>query len=332
MIWLYFILVAAVIIWAGSKLSVYADVLADKFNLSHSTVGILLVSMVTTLPEISTTLGAVVKVGDPNLALGNNLGSFLFNLSIIAICDLVFRKGDILQQASRGNIKHAALSMLLLGVMLTSLMLPIKVSISGHRFGLGSIGVIVMYLIIFFKTHHDGGSEDVLAEDRSQSEMTKAKAIFGFSMSAVVVIAMGILLAIIGDKLAQTYTFMSGSFVGTLFLAIATSLPELTVGISSVRMGAYDLMMGNIMGANMLNVLVIGLADLVYGKEALQIPDNLTTGQLFTGVVGIIATCVVMIGIARKKKDDQKKVLISLESALLFVLHLGCMLILFRFW
>lgn len=336
-VWILFIATAAVIIWAGSKLSLFADVLADKFHLSRSAVGVLLVSMVTTLPELSTSLGAVVRVGNPNLALGNNLGSVLFNLLIIAICDIVFRKGGILRLAHKSILPNAGFAALVLVLMLISLCRPFGLQALGLRFGAGALVVIAVYLVIFFKTRR-GDEDDILPGDRSASEMSKARAVTGFAWSSVVVIAAGIGLAVIGDKIATQHPAMSGSFVGTLFLAIATSLPELTVAITSVRMGAYDLMLGNVMGANMLNVMVIAIADLVYTKEVIRfpawgarpaIPAELDWGQMVSGLGGLAITGLVMAALALNAGKEKRRS-VGWETPLIVVVYLVCLYSLYR--
>lgn len=321
-------------------MSLYADVLADKFNISRSAVGVLLVSMVTTLPELSTTLGAVIKVGNPNLALGNNLGSVLFNLMIIAICDILFRKGGMLRLAHKSILPTAGCSAVILGVMLVSLCMPVGLHVGPLKFGGGALAVIAIYLVVFFRTNQ-AGQDDVLPGDRSKSKMTKTTAMIGFAVSSVIVIAGGIGLAMLGDRMASQYAFLSGSFVGTLFLAIATSLPELTVGITAVRMGAYDLMLGNIMGANMLNVMVIAVADVVYVKGVIRFPSawgqspadaaELDWGQLLSGGGGMLVTFIVMAGLVLNAGKEKKR-MIGWESPVMLAIYLFCLLSLFYRW
>jgi cation:H+ antiporter len=67
----------------------------------------------------------------------------------------------------------------------------------------------------------------------------------------------------IGQTIAQETGF-SESFVGTLFIAIATSLPEVVVSVSAVRIGAIDLAVGNVLGSNLFNILILALDDLVF--------------------------------------------------------------------
>lgn len=337
MIWICFAAIAVIIIFAGSRLSVFADRLAGLLNLSRSAVGILLVSFVTTLPELSTTMGAIIKVGEPNLALGNNIGSVLFNLMIIAVCDIFFRRGGILRQTS-DYVPCMFHSMLLLILMLLALIAPNAVRLFGFNFACGSVFVIAAYLAVFFATHRNAsaGHEKILDEFQAVTDQvahsgtrraTLAKTLAGFLISAVVVVVSGLALASIGDRIAET-TGLGKSFVGTLFLAIATSLPELAVGITSVRIGAYDLMIGNVAGANMLNVLVIAVADLVHRKEALHIPDNLSRSQLLTGFCAILVTLLVMGAMKQKKKSRfgfgwESIVMLAVYTASLYALYKG---------
>lgn len=311
MVWVWFLVIASVIIFAGSRLSVFADQLADLLNLSRSAVGILMVSIVTTLPELSTTLGAIIKVGEPNLALGNNLGSVLFNLMIIALCDILFRKGGILRQTSHHTAPMLQSLLIIAGVLLT-LTLPNRLQLGGWHFNAGSILIVIAYVVIFLLTHRDGGTDrellheqeelsEELSSDRRTAATTLPRALTGFLLCAVVVVICGIQLAGLGDRIAVEYGLDQG-FVGTLFLAVATSLPELTVGITAVKIGAYDLMIGNVAGANMLNVLVIAIADLIHGEAALNIPANLSRSQLLSGGGALAATLVVMGAMKQKKK------------------------------
>lgn len=327
MIWICFAATAAVIILAGSRLSVFADQLAGLLKLSRSAVGILMVSLVTTLPELSTTLGAIVKVGQPDLAIGNNLGSVLFNLIIIAVCDLVFRKGGILRQAHQTAPMLQSLIMLILALL--TLSLPNSLSLNGLNFAAGSPVIIAVYIIIFLTVHRTGRRETGPQEENSGTagkSPALSKALTGFLISAVIVVCCGIILAGLGDRIAAE-TGLGRSFVGTLFLAAATSLPELTVGITSVRIGAYDMMIGNIAGANMLNVLVIAVADLIYKKEALHIPGNLSRSQLLTGGCAAAVTLLAMLAMRQKEKS---KTGVSWESPVMLLIYLASLFALYK--
>ena len=323
MIWIYFITIAAVIIFAGSKLSILAEKLAGLLNISSSAIGLLLVSIITSLPELATSLGAVLKVGQPNLALGNTLGSDLFNLMIIALCDLLFRKKGLLRQTGH-RIAPLLYYLLMISAVCITLTLPNSIAILGMHFNIGSLGIIALYLFIFFRTHKSSGEHASPAPIEDRSEL--GKIIAQFSIAAIVIVVAGIILAHLGDRIAEQ-TGLEQSFVGTLFLAFATSLPELTVSIAAMRMGAYDLMLGNILGSNMFNVFVIAVTDMAYRKEALHMPENISPNLLFIAGCAIAMTFAAMIAIKQKKKANviawESVVMISLYAAGLYALYIG---------
>ena len=323
MIWIYFIAIAAIIIFAGSKLSILAEKLAKLLNISSSAIGLLLVSIITSLPELSTSLSAVIQVQQPNLALGNTLGSDLFNLMIIALCDLLFRKKGLLRQA-RHRIAPLIYYLLMISAVCLTLTLPNSIALLGMHFNIGSLGIIALYLFIFLRTHKSCGEHASPApiEDRSELGKTVAQ----FSIAALVIVVAGIILAQLGDQIAEQ-TGLEQSFVGTLFLAFATSLPELTVSITAMRIGAYDLMLGNILGSNMFNVFVAAIADLAYRKEALHMPENVSSNLLVIAGCAIAMTLIAMISIQQKKKAKiiawESIVMMALYAAGLYALYLG---------
>jgi cation:H+ antiporter len=322
MIWIYFAIIATVIIFAGIRLSTLAEKLAKILNVSSSTVGLLLVSIITSLPELSTSLGAVLKVGQPNLAAGNTLGSDLFNLMIIGLCDLLFRKKGLLRQ-TRHRITPLVHYLLMIGAAILTLTLPNSVAVAGLHFNAGSLGIIGLYLFIFFGTHKSGGKHHAPAEAEDRSELSKT--VTHFSVAAIVIVISGIMLAQLGDQIAEQ-TGLEQSFVGTLFLALATSLPELTVSLTAMKIGAFDLMIGNILGSNMFNVFILAVTDLAYRKEALHIPENISPGLVMIAACAIAMTLVA--GIAGRQKKPAR--FIAWESLVTLGLYLTGLFVLYK--
>lgn len=320
MTWILFIAVAAVIIFAGSKLSSLAEKLAEEFHVSSSAVGLLLVSIVTSLPELSTSLGAALKVGEPNLAVGNTLGSDLFNLMIIALCDLMFRKKGILRQTAH-HIKPLLYYMIMLTGVLLTLTLPNSIHLLGLNFNIGSVLIAIFYITMFVTTHQGEQAK----RDNQPIHPGAWKTALMFALMSAVIIVAGTMLAKLGDQIAEQ-TGLEQSFVGSLLLALATSLPELTVSIASVRIGAYDLMVGNIIGSNMFNVFVCAITDMAYRTGAFHIPDNLDRGLLLIGlcVAGVAAT--TLIGMRQR----QKARFIAWESVATMLLYLTGLYLLYR--
>jgi len=329
MLWLLaFVAIAAVIFVAASKLSVFADLLAERLHLSRSWLGLLVLSVVTTLPEGATTISAILKVDSPNMALGNNYGSILFNTTIIAFCDLIFRKSRLLRHAKDKNAFPAACAVIMIMLSLLAICFPVPLRALGLRFSFGTVVVLAAFMVLFWWMRRFE-MQQLLTEVPGQttSEMSTMHAVLGFVFAAVVVVLCGIGLAVTGKNIAQ-HLGLTHSFVGMLFMAFATSLPELTVGISAVRIGAYDLMLGNVMGANMLNILVVAVADIVYRKDVLAVPKNLGRENVFAGLMSVVAISIVIIGIISVPKA-RRKLPVDPTSIAMLALYVGTIAVIF---
>ena len=87
---LQFLILALVILIAGSRLSFYGDVIADRSGFGRTWVGVILMASVTSVPELATGISSVTVVGSPDIALGDVLGSCMFNLVILALVCVLY--------------------------------------------------------------------------------------------------------------------------------------------------------------------------------------------------------------------------------------------------
>jgi cation:H+ antiporter len=114
------------------------------------------------------------------------------------------------------------------------------------------------------------------------------RALTGYGIAAAVVVSAGVALPFIGVALARVMGW-NNSFVGTLFVAFSTSLPELAVAGSALKLGALDLAIGNLLGSNLFDVAIIAVDDLFY-----------TDGPLFAATspahAGTAISAVIMSG------------------------------------
>ena len=112
MVWLKFLLCIILVLFAGTKATRYADVIAEKTGLGRVWIGLLFLGMVTSMPELITGVSSVTLLGEagiPDLGLGTLLGSCIFNLSILAVLDVLYRDGPVLNQASMRQIASAGI-------------------------------------------------------------------------------------------------------------------------------------------------------------------------------------------------------------------------------
>jgi len=186
--------------------------------------------------------------------------------------------------------------------------------------GITSIIVLILYLAAVRRVFRSERSQQrVLSASPLKYEGDSTKAVwFKFTLAAVAVIGAGIWLSFVGDEIAETYR-LETSFVGSLFLAIATSMPELVVAITALRLGAVDMAVADILGANMLDITHIFTVDLFYSKGAVL--SSVSRTHLITAVVTVVMSLVVIIGLRFRQKRKTFFV-VSWYSVALIVLYI----------
>lgn len=297
-IWLQFIACTAVIIFAGTKLSKYGDIIAEKTGLGRTWIGVVLMASVTSLPELMTGISSVTIYDLPNIAAGDVLGSCMFNILIIALLD--FRTGDkpISSQVHQGQTLTAAYGMLMLGLVIIAIVAGEKIPRIGW-IGLYSVFFLFIYLgamrMVFLyekrRSLENGGGPEV---ERQYDGISKLRAYVMYATNAVLVIAAAVWLPHLGDEIAEM-TGLGRTFVGSIFVAVSTSLPELVVSFSALRMGAADLAMGNLLGSNLFNIGILAIDDLLYFKGPLL--SHITGAHVVTAGAAIVMTAIAVISL-----------------------------------
>lgn len=264
--WLQLALCAALIFAAGTRLSRYGDVIARQTGLGGGWIGLVLMASVTSLPELVTGIASVTVAGVPDIAIGNVLGACVLNLAMMVVLDALHRHASIYQVASQGHTLGAAFGIVMLGVvafgMLAADALPLRV---GHV-GLVTPALLVLYLIAIRTIYqYERGAATAAAAGAAAAapQMTLRQAALRYAIAAAVVVAAALWLPFVAGDLAAAMGW-TDSFVGTLLVAVTTTLPELTVTIASVRIGALDMAIGNLVGSNLFNLALLGIDDLAY--------------------------------------------------------------------
>ena len=98
-LWLGFLICTAVIVYSGIRLSKYGDIIAEKTGLGRMWIGVVLMASVTSLPELVTGISSVTYAGVPNIAIGDVLGSCVFNMLILAFLDAIYKPMPISAKA-----------------------------------------------------------------------------------------------------------------------------------------------------------------------------------------------------------------------------------------
>ncbi|HUX32152.1 MAG TPA: sodium:calcium antiporter [Thiobacillus sp.] len=278
-IWLSLLACLAVIGVAGVRLSRYGDIIAEKSGLSRGWVGLILLATVTSLPELVTGLSAVAVANVPDIAVGDIMGSCVFNLLIIVLLDFLYRKESVYTRARQGNVLAAGYGIALIGFAGFNLLLYR----AGAMPSLGHVGlytpvILLLYLLAMRSLYrYEKTQISEYVEDRVElhPDMSLKQAVQGYVLAAVAVMAAGIWLPFIARDLAVVMAWEQ-SFVGTLFVAAITSAPEVVVTVAALRMGAVDLAIGNLFGSNLFNIAILAIDDLAYLPGPLLADVSLT--------------------------------------------------------
>jgi cation:H+ antiporter len=289
MIWLQFLATALVIVLAGVPLARYGDVLGEKTGLGRNWIGVVLVAATTSLPELFTGFGATALAALPDIAVGDVLGSCMFNLLILSMMDVI-QPEPISARAHQGHALSIGFGLLLIGVaglgLIGGARMPALGWVGAHSLVLITLYFVAMRVIFKHEQHRREREVQEVAEKLEYAEVTVRAAVLRYTGAAVVVVGAALLLPALGAELARQ-TGLGEAFVGSLFIAVTTSLPEIAVSLAAVRIGAIDLAIGNVLGSNLFNLLILGLDDVFYR------PGPLLAGADASHSVAILAVVIM---------------------------------------
>lgn len=315
---------AAVIAVAGTRLATIADELAARTGLGEALFGAVLVGASTSLPGIVTSVVTAYE-GYAGLAIGNGLGGIAAQTAFLGIADLVYRKANLEHTAaSVANLMQGALLLALLSVTLIATSLP-AVAIQGVS--PASVLLLVGYLF-GLKLLRSTGAEPMWRPENTSDTQRESAELPGkvagstlalwlrFFMLAIVLGGMGYVISRTGIEVAQR-SGLSETAVGALLTAVATSLPELVIAIAAVRIGAFNLAVGNIIGGNAFDILFLAAADVAYRDGSLYgrfgAADHLLLGA------SMLMTAILLLGLLRRERRGFAG--IGFESTAILVIY-----------
>ena len=326
--WMQFAACAALIGTAGFQLSRYGDAIARHTGLSGSWIGLTLVASVTSLPELATGITSVTLAQAPNLAVGNAVGSCVLNLAFLVVIDLLHRREPVWSRANRGHVLAAAFGVVLLGFLLLGLLIgqlaphpATGPATQASRWGLGLMTpvMLVLYVVamrVVFAYERAHPTETDMEPASAPAATLLRQAIARFVLAALVVVLAGLWLPFAAIDLAHAMGW-NRSFVGSLFVAMATTLPELAVTLSALRLGALDMAIGNLLGSNLFNVTIIAVDDLFYRQGALLADVSLV--HAVSTASAIVMTGLAMVGLFFRPRDRVLRAVGAVSLALVAV-------------
>jgi len=286
---------------------------------------------------LATAVGTVTAVGGiegADLAFGDLFGSCAFNLLIIVLLDSLWRRRSALSAGRPGQLITASGGAFMLGVAGLGLVTAHLTRVDEQGFAwVFSIVILGAYLVVVRLSYRYEQSHREEQDLVDQLPYTRSRAglYVRFALAAAVIVASGLWLAKIGEALADVElrvgegtVRLGESFVGTLFLAIATSMPEVVVTVSAFRMGAANMALGNLFGSNVFNVAIIPVCDLASGGRLFA---QGSLQNLIPLCLAVVMTGVAMLGLAYRPRRE--RVWIAWDSVALLVAYLLGMIVLF---
>ena len=316
--WLKFAVCAAAIGAAGPMLTRYGDVIAQLTGLSRSWIGLVLLATATSLPELFTGISAVTVADAPDIAVGNVLGACVLNLAMLVLLDELSRGEPLYRRIDQGHILTAGFGVILIGTVGASLLLSRNgfAATFLHVSVYTPIIALIYFVAIRAAFVYERRIPRPPADIAASGDMTLRTALMRYAAAAAVIVAAGTWLPFIGNEIAGIMGW-GESFVGTLLIAAVTTLPELVVTVSALRLGAVDMAIGNLLGSNLFNSLILAVDDIAYAKGPLL--AAVSPAHAITAFAAVIMTGIFIVAMLYKPATRLRGTIGWVSIALLLV-------------
>ena len=324
MVWFKFILSAVLITAAATQLAKYGDVIAVRAKISGMFIGVLLMAGATSLPELLTSITSI-RQGEPNLAAGNVFGSNTINMLILAIVSIIHSKRRILRKIGFQHALTGSIAIFLIGLAVFSMMAEINIKIAWV--GLDSLVLIAVYILGVRTIEKNSSIKTEASEEKEIPEGTPPlwKGILGFSIAVGVLIFAVPMMVGSADEIAEI-TGIGTTFVGTVLVALVTSMPEMVTTFAAIQIGAVDMAIGNLYGSNMFNMFVFGFTDVFFVSG--RFIDVIDPNFLMVGMAGLLMTCMAIIG--NLAKIEKRFFFFEFDAIALILIYFVSMLVLYH--
>lgn len=331
-----FALAAAGVWFAGSALAGYADAIADRKKLGKAMMGLVFLATATSLPEIATTFSAAIA-GSASLVLNNMFGGITLQTALLALTDALIVRGALTYYPRKPtHALEAALLIVLLALLLF-------LCVAGDRtiwFNVGAGTTLLAAVYVFsvkLLRHYDEEGDwvpielpDDLPADHVHlgvgqlSSLSVAAMATRAGLAAAVILVCGVILVHVSQAVAEQ-SGLGTSFIGVTVLAAATSLPELSTTIAAARLGAYTMAISNIFGSNLIMLVLLFPADILYRQG--PILEATGRSEILALIAGILVTAVYVVGLLVRRKPQVFGM--GVDSACVALIYVASLVVLF---
>jgi len=315
--WIYpvYALLLVAMVFLSIKLADLVDLLDKKTCISAVFIGSVLLAAVTSLPELFTSISAILIVKDPQLVIGNILGSDIFNIMITSIYTIVFftqfKKSDI-------HKWHLVLTLALLGMYALSmyaLLAPENLQLMIGDINFISVLLLLVYIVLMVKQPKQDEVENI---QETESKLTLKQIIWLFIIFGILLIGVSIAITYMTDLIKHEIAWLNGTIAGAIFLGVATSLPEVISTFHLFKLKNLNAGLGNMIGSCTFNLLILVFADVIswanIGGNSADVTargifiSNIDSQQLIIfGAMSIAALSLALFLKAFTKVFDNKK-------------------------
>ncbi len=291
MIVIFFFIFAFLTVFLSIRLSVLSDYLSNNSKISKAFIGGILLAGITALPEFVTCLSSLL-VDNPSLALGDVLGSNMFNIFMICFFDFIYIKKRFFGEIGSNHVNVYLFLIINYCFILFNMLF-------GNFLSLGIIGfpsLVIFITYICYVLFLSNDNEEVESEKVCKSRHLGLRLV----LVAVFLVFFSTLLTITVDKISVLYPNFSGSILGAILLGITTSLPEVITFFTLFKMKSYNMALANIIGSNLFNLLVLAIGDLILVGANIYTYFDFTT--IILVVICILFSVINLIQIKKGKK------------------------------
>lgn len=325
--WLFiYLALAAVVVFLAIKLSNYVDLLDKKTKLSGALLGGILLAAVTSLPELFTSLTGTILIKDNHLVLGNIMGSNFFDIVIFGIVYFLFFKK--FTQGKLGKTHYYTIfftGVMIIAITLAAFVFQKQGWLIGGYFNPMSFAIVAIYIVSVWKTPKTEEKE----KEKDTSTLTVKAVWILFAICSVLLIAASIGVTYVTDEVVKGFN-IGATFGGSLFLGVATSLPEVTATIALCRKKNFDAAFGDIFGSCVFNIIILAIADALSFKAGpLYNIDTssflLIIGTAFALLVSLIS--IIYIRSSKFKYDGKSRAFLYVCGGLLIASYIAYLIL-----
>ena len=286
----------AILVWSADVFIDGATALAKKFSVPSFLIGVLILGIGTSAPEMVVSVLAALE-GSPELALGNAYGSNIINIALVLgatvlISPIIIRKGIVKRD----------LPLLLLITVIAAWQLRdgILSQVDGLILLVLLIAVLGLQIVLSIREGYHEHEEDIDNADSDATEPSVARGL-GSLLLGMLMLVLSSRAIVWGAVELATLWGMSELIIGLTIVAVGTSLPELVSSLSAARKGEHDMALGNIIGSNVFNTLaVVGLATVIAPIAA--DPVILSRDVMAMGLLTVLLVALCVFAFTKKRQ------------------------------